>query len=43
MALSFFGINNIIFVGCLLWNQNDDQKYIQALRQLKERGLKKYL
>ena len=44
MALAFFDISNIIFVGRLLCNQNDDQKYyIQALMQLQERGLKRYL
>jgi hypothetical protein len=44
MALAFFDISKIIFVGHLLWNQNDDQKYyIQALMQLQERGLKIYL
>jgi hypothetical protein len=44
MALAFFDINKIIFVGQLLFNQNDDQKYyIQALTQLQERGLKRYL
>jgi hypothetical protein len=44
MALSFLDISKIIFVGHLLWNQNDGQKYyIQALTQLQETGLKKYL
>lgn len=35
MALFFFDITKIIFVGRLLQTQNDDQKYhIQALMQL---------
>jgi hypothetical protein len=44
MTQSFFDISKIIFVGHLLQNQNDDQKYyIQALTQLQERGLKIYM
>ena len=44
MALAFVDISKVISVGCLLRNQTDNQKfYIQALMQLQERSLKKYL